>query len=186
MSMNESDTTTNDQDTLSEATESNLPASEPTGAHSSNEDPNAAQELSEPHEDTQESSKASPALRKARKEAASYRERARDAETRSEALQARVEQLEWAEVERHLPTDAPKLEGLKKLGLELDEVKDDDGNVDPAKVHEATVAAAEMVGIEIKKSQGPVAPLEGRSPDPHKLLPASVEAKLAETLGIKQ
>lgn len=120
-------------------------------------------------------------VRKARKEAANYRTRARDAETKAEALQQRIEALEWAEVERHLPKNAPRLEGLKKLGLELEEVKDDEGNISPEKVQTAVTAAAELVGVSLNPQ--PRMPLEGRAPNPL-AMSEDVESSLKRALGI--
>ena len=133
------------------------------------------QQQSEPAEDTSQ-------LRKARKEAAGYRTRAREAETQAESLQQRIEALEWAEVERHLPKGSPRLEGLQKLGLELGELRDDQGNINPEKVQEAVSAAAELVGVSLDP-QAPRMPLEGRAPNPL-AMSKDVESQLKQALRI--
>lgn len=169
--------TPEDQNTLSAATGDDLSAPEApeeAAQEEASQEDTEAQRQHEAQEDTSQ-------LRKARKEAANYRTRARDAEAHAEALQARVEALEWAELERHLPAGAPNLEGLQKLGLELDEVKDDDGNIDPEKVHEAVTAASELVGVSL--SPQPRMPLEGKSPN-RSVMSRDVESRLKQALGL--
>lgn len=176
----------NDQNTTDEVRNDYAPAEAEAGEKSlltSREAPesNADQDAPDQDEDTGQDDPQDDGgkLRKIRKEAATYRQRARDAETERDTLKERVEALEWREVQRHIPKGAPKLEALKKLGLELDEVRDDAGDIDPVKVSTVVEAAAEMVGVSLNAA--PRMPLEGKAPA-SQAIPADVASSLQKAL----
>lgn len=81
------------------------------------------------------------------REAASYRRRLRETEAERDTLRDRLAAVQRAEVEHIAAKDLAKPAGLWAAGVNLSDLLDDTGNVDPAKVREATVRAAEDLGL---------------------------------------
>ena len=79
-------------------------------------------------------------------EAAKYRRQLRDTETERDALRERVHTLQRAEVEQ-LAAHLAKPAALWASGTTLDDLLDDAGNVDAAKVSEAAKTAADTLGL---------------------------------------
>ncbi|WP_298442824.1 hypothetical protein [Gordonia sp. (in: high G+C Gram-positive bacteria)] len=101
------------------------------------------------------------------KREARYRTQLRDAEAQRDQLAERVETMQRTEVER-LAADviaAPK--ALWAAGVTLDDLLDDDGMVDAAKVEAATRTAQKELSLELggtaRKLRGPYVPKEGTS-----------------------
>ena len=91
--------------------------------------------------------------RTASRREASYRIRAREAEAGRDALQERVTRMQHAEVERmaarlHDPAD------LWGAGVDLLELLNEDGEVDPERVAEAVAALADSKPYLLKPSRG--------------------------------
>lgn len=104
-------------------------APETTGA------PEAAEDTTGPQDDV-----------KAGKEAARYRRQLRETEAERDTLRERVEAMQRAEVER-LAGHLSQPSAIWAAGVELADVLDEDGNVDPGKVTPAVTAAAESLGL---------------------------------------
>ncbi|WP_142391347.1 hypothetical protein [Mycobacterium sp. ENV421] len=81
------------------------------------------------------------------REAAKYRRRLRDTEAERDALAARVEALQRAEVERQATVGGLKPAALWASGTELAGLLGDDGTVDESKVSAAIAGARESLGI---------------------------------------
>ncbi len=75
---------------------------------------------------------------KLRREAARYRRSLREAGTERDGLRGRVEAMQKAEVERLVATDLAAPADMWLAGASLPDLLDDDGNVDPGKVNDAT------------------------------------------------
>lgn len=93
-------------------------------------------------------------------EAAKLRKRAQAAETERDTLTARVQAMQRAEVERHAAATLAKPAGLWVSGVDLAELLDDSGDVDPAKVREAATTAADQLGLG-RTRPGNYVPREG-------------------------
>jgi hypothetical protein len=81
-----------------------------------------------------------PAIAKVRREAASYRRKLREAEAERDALRTRAEALERQEVERTVTDGVHALtEGrdLWTAGVTLDDLRNEEGALDPEKVNAA-------------------------------------------------
>lgn len=114
---------------------------------------------------TEDQVEAKPQEDRPGREAAKYRTRLREAEAERDALAERLAVLQRAEVERVAGTKLENPAGLWAAGVELEQVLDEDGNVDPDKVTEATVAAAETLGLA-RKRPGNYVPSEGANARP--------------------
>lgn len=80
-------------------------------------------------------------------EAAKYRARLRDAETERDGLRTQLDTIRRGEVERLAAATVARPESIWKAGVELADLLDGDGKVDPAKVTEAVRSAAESLGL---------------------------------------
>lgn len=80
------------------------------------------------------------------KEAAKYRRRLRETETERDALTKRVETLQRGEVER-LAGHLSQPSAVWAAGVQLADVLDEQGDVDPEKVRLAVTAASEQLGL---------------------------------------
>jgi len=87
----------------------------------------------QPTEDTTDDGDA-----KLRREASRYRRQLRETETERDGLRTRVEAMQRAEVERLAAKDLATPTDLWVLGAVLGDLLDDNGNVDQAKVNDAT------------------------------------------------
>ncbi len=108
-------------------------------------EPQAAPERTDPADDsaTADDSSADAATASGlRKEAARYRRALRDAETERDGLRGRLETLQRAEVERLATGDdgLARADDLWLSGVDLAELLDADGNVDPGRVRESVAA----------------------------------------------
>lgn len=81
------------------------------------------------------------------REAAKYRKRLREVEAENTALKEQLTALRRAEVERL--TGLPKPAALWAAGTELEDLLDDAGVVDPAKVAAAVEVARETLGMTL-------------------------------------
>jgi len=72
------------------------------------------------------------------REAAKYRRQLRETETERDTLSSRVVAMQKAEVERLVADDLAAPADLWLTGASLPDLLDDDGNVDPGKVNDAT------------------------------------------------
>ncbi|CAN3126264.1 hypothetical protein ACNUDN_00100 [Mycobacterium sp. smrl_JER01] len=93
-----------------------------------------------------------------------YRERLRTAEAERDTLRATVESMRRREVERLAAEHLVKPGSLWTVGVELDNLLDDDGTVDPEKVRAAAVDARQQHGLEdpqAARKRQPVVPREG-------------------------
>lgn len=98
-------------------------------------------------------------------EAARYRRRLREAETERDALKEKVTALQRAQLEAAAADQGLKPEALWAAGVELGELVNDDGTIDPAKAASAVRAAGDKLGVwEARKKL--FVPSEGRSPRP--------------------
>ncbi len=80
-------------------------------------------------------------------EAAKFRRQLRDAETERDGLRTQLDTIRRGEVERLAAATVARPGAIWKAGVELADVLDDNGRVDPAKVTEAVRAAAEQLGL---------------------------------------
>lgn len=101
----------------------------------------ATESAPEPVEDTQPAEDT-----KAGKEAARYRRQLRKVEAERDALAEKVTALQRAEVERHA-AHLTRPDAIWAAGLELADVLDEDGNVDPERVTTAITDAADRLGL---------------------------------------
>lgn len=95
-----------------------------------------------------------------------YRERLRETEAERDTLRATVESMQRREVERLAAEHLVKPASLWTVGVELENLLDDDGTVDPEKVRAAAVDARQQHGLEDSQSarkRAPVVPREGSS-----------------------
>lgn len=100
------------------------------------------------------------------KREARYRTQLREAEAERDTLTARVEALQRAEVERLASDLIEKPAALWTAGVDLADLTDDDGAIDPDKVTDAVKAAQSDLGLQGSQKAlraGPVVPLEGTS-----------------------
>lgn len=81
------------------------------------------------------------------REAARYRRRLREVETERDALSQRVEAMQRAEAERLAAGQIAKGSALWAAGTTLADLLDDEGNLDPEKVHQAAQSAADELGL---------------------------------------
>ncbi|QZT56758.1 hypothetical protein [Mycolicibacterium austroafricanum] len=94
-----------------------------------------------------------------------YRERLRETEAERDQLRATVETMQRREVERLAAEHLVKPGSLWTVGVELENLLDDDGAVDPEKVRAAALDARQQHGLEdpqAARKRQPVVPLEGR------------------------
>ncbi|QFS89120.1 hypothetical protein FIV07_00100 [Mycobacterium sp. THAF192] len=94
-----------------------------------------------------------------------YRERLRETEAERDTLRATVETMQRREVERLAAEHLVKPGSLWTVGVELANLLDDDGAVDPEKVSAAAVDARQQHGLEdtqAARKRQPRVPLEGR------------------------
>ncbi|MBF6233955.1 hypothetical protein [Nocardia farcinica] len=110
------------------------------------------------------------------REAAKYRRRLRETETERDALAARVEALQRAEVERIASAGQVKPAALWASGAELAGLVREDGTVDPDKVDQALTAARESLGIPEPRGRL-VVPREG-----HNSRPSSSRSSMASVI----
>lgn len=80
-------------------------------------------------------------------EAAKYRARLRDAETERDGLRTQLDTIRRGEVERLAAATVARPDAIWKAGIELADMLDDNGTVDPGKVTEAVRGAAEALGL---------------------------------------
>lgn len=93
-----------------------------------------------------------------------YRERLRETETERDQLRATVETMQRREVERIAAEHLVKPGSLWTVGVELGDMLDDDGVVDPEKVRTAAVGARQNHGLEdpqAARKRQPVVQREG-------------------------
>lgn len=93
-----------------------------------------------------------------------YRERLRETETERDTLRATVETMQRREVERLAADHLVKPGSLWTVGVELGNLLDDDGAVDPEKVSAAALDARQQHGLEdpqAARKRQPHVPLEG-------------------------
>jgi len=81
------------------------------------------------------------------REAAKYRRKLREAEAERDALREAVASIRRAEVERIAGATVQNPAGLWAAGVDVGDLLDDAGQVDPAKVQAATLQAAETLGL---------------------------------------
>lgn len=94
-----------------------------------------------------------------------YRERLRETEVERDTLRATVETMQRREVERLAADHLVKPGSLWTVGVELGNLLDDDGAVDPEKVSAAAADARQQHGLEdpqAARKRQPHVPLEGR------------------------
>ena len=89
-------------------------------------------------------------------EAAKYRKRLRDTEAERDALAAKIEAYQRAEVEQYAE-HLQKPSAIWAAGIELADLLDDEGNIDPEKTTAAVEAAATDLGLSTRP----------RAPRPH-------------------
>ena len=116
------------------------------------------------HDEAPEPTPEPEPIDKPSREAAKYRKALRDTEAQRDVLAEQVTALQRAEVERLASAKLAKPAGVWSAGATVDELLDDDGNVDPAKVDEAVAAAIATNGLE-KKRHGPIIPGQGKQPE---------------------
>lgn len=103
------------------------------------EDQGTPESQSEPQKPESASAQPGDDVAKVRREAAGYRRKLREAEAKIEQRDARISDYERAEVERQITGDG----GLQNAadfwltGIQLDELRDDEGNLDSEKVKAA-------------------------------------------------
>lgn len=92
-----------------------------------------------------------PAKDKPNAEAARYRTQLRDAEAERDTLRGRVETMQRAEVER-LAADAKLTvpSAVWRAGVELADLLDDEGNLDPDKASDAITTARDTLGLAVR------------------------------------
>lgn len=112
----------------------------------------------DPNDDGQEPDEAAP-----NKEAAKYRRRLRDAETERDALAEQLTNMRRADAERLASQHLAKPAGLWAAGVEIADLLDDTGTIDPAKVTEAAKQAADALGLALPPP-GNYAAREGNNP----------------------
>lgn len=125
-------------------TETNNPQDTSTEAAEAAQDATEAQETPQ---DTTAEDQAPDDGSKAGKEAAKYRRQLRETEAERDALAQRVETLQRAEAERIAGETVTRPAALWAAGIELPDLLDADGNVDPHRVREAVRTAAESLGL---------------------------------------
>lgn len=81
------------------------------------------------------------------REAAKYRRKLRDTETERDQLREAITGMRRAEVERIAGATVQNPAGLWAAGIDVADLLDDAGQVDPAKVQAATQQAAETLGL---------------------------------------
>lgn len=96
---------------------------------------------------------------------AKYRRQLRETEAARDALAARLETMQRAEVERIAAAKLKVPGTLWQLGTTLADMLDEEGNVDPDKVTTAAKVAVSEAGLAPKRS-GAYSPNEGRTPEP--------------------
>lgn len=100
-------------------------------------------------------------------EAAKYRTQLRAAEAERDTVSGRLETAHRTMVEGIASKSLAKPEALWKAGVQLADLLDDDGNVDPEKVNAAVLTAKEELGLE-RPAYGPIVPGQGDTPNPIK------------------
>lgn len=110
-------------------------------------------------------------------EAARYRRRLRDTEAERDALAEQLEASRRAFVDHLLATtvNIAKPAGFWASGVELADLLDDDGAVDPAKVNDAAVQAQQRLGLQPRADRQPDRSL-GRDITPAKVSPSWSDA----------
>ena len=99
------------------------------------------------------------------KEAAKYRRRLRETEKQRDALQEQVSALRRAAIDTDVQrTHRIKPEGFWATGITVDQLLDDDGNIDPAKVAANATDAVQRLGVQQQGRN--VVPREGANPRP--------------------
>lgn len=105
------------------------------------------------------------------REAARYRRKLRETETERDQLAQRIESLQRSEVERHAGHLA-RPSAIWAAGVTVSEVLNENGDVDPNKVTEAVIAAADQLGLAHQRrapkpnpAQRGEAPVGGRADD---------------------
>lgn len=96
-------------------------------------------------------------------EAKRYRLQLRDTEQKLEQLALRVETMQRGEVERIAGRTVQKPSSLWAAGVQVADMLDTEGNVDPEMVKAATVKAAEELGLT-RPHPGNIVPSEGANP----------------------
>lgn len=99
------------------------------------------------------------------REAARYRRQLRDTEAERDTLTAQVDAMRRAEVERIAASTVQNPRALWSAGTEVDDLLTAEGTVDPDKVKNATIAAAELLGLA-RPRPGNHVPKEGSNPRP--------------------
>lgn len=99
------------------------------------------------------------------KREARYRTQLRETEAERDQFAAKVEALQRAEVERLAANVIRQPSALWAADVELADLIDDDGLIDPGKVDAAVRTAQQALGLELggdeRKKHGPVVPREG-------------------------
>ena len=95
---------------------------------------------------------------KSGREAAKYRRQLREVEAERDQLRATVESLQRAEAQRLAATELAQPAALWAAGVQLGDLIDPDGQIDPAKVAQAVTTARQTLGL--------AAPLQQPQPDP--------------------
>lgn len=93
-----------------------------------------------------------------------YREQLRATEAERDTLRNTLESMQRREVERVAAEHLVKPSSLWTVGVELDNLLDDDGTVDPEKVRATAIDARQQHGLEDPKAsklRSPVVPREG-------------------------
>ncbi|MDV6291501.1 hypothetical protein [Rhodococcus aetherivorans] len=99
------------------------------------------------------------------KEAAKYRRRLRETEKQRDALQEQVSALRRAAIDTDVQrTHRMKPDGFWATGITVDQLLDDDGNIDPAKVAANAADAVQRLGVQQQGRN--VVPREGANPRP--------------------
>ena len=145
------DTTTTEPERHDDSLGDTIPASSDSTIADTTAEPEAAAEDAEPQ---------------SRREAR-YRVQLRDTEAERDALAARVETMQRAEIERLAADVIAKPAAVWASGIAVAELLDDAGLVDPDKVKAAAHTARETFGLELggteRKKKSPIVPKEGTS-----------------------
>lgn len=132
---------------MTDTTEASTAAAEPSSeAWSALADATAAAIDSEQQSDDDQDDGHTASRREAR-----YRVQLREAEAERDQLRANVEALQRAEVERIAGTQIQKPGALWSAEVQLADMLDDAGTVDPAKVKSAVSSARETLGLATTK-----------------------------------
>jgi len=119
-------------------------------------------EQQQEHDETQDTP---PDVARLKDEAIKYRRRLREAEAERDALAERVTTMQRADVERQA-AHLVRPESVWAAGVELADLLDDDGNLDPEKTETAINTAADKLGLEHVPRAPRPDPSQGAKGDP--------------------